>query len=357
MQTGLIIIGTLAVVAALVFSGFAFNPVVYCLLAWSVLWLGIWQAKRMHITAGNEAQARTTDSATRFWLIRLSVLLLSLVLGLGAYTQFLVRTYELPTEYQWQAMAWELGINRPTPTLIEIPAGSFEMGSEIYDTEKPVHRVTIPESFQMGDSEVTFAQYDYYVWRMKRAGFDDLSYPSDSDWGRAKRPVINVDWDEAQGYVNWLSKENQQKLSCRLPSEVEWEYAARAGTTTDYYWGNDSEGKAREHANFSGTKGSDTWSSETAPVKQFKPNGFGLFDISGNVYEWVQDRWHDSYLDKDQIAPEDGSAWESGSGASRVLRGGSWNDTSNFVRSAYRSSLGLGNYVIGFRVVCSPIDH
>ncbi len=142
-------------------------------------------------------------------------------------------------------------------------------------------------------------------------------------------------------------------MHCRLPSEAEWEYAARAGTTTAYYWGDDTGGVVREYANTSGTGGRDKWARETAPVKQFKPNGFGLYDMSGNVWEWTQDRWHEDYTG----APMDGSAWEAGGSPSRVLRGGSWLNTSDFVRSAFRRYYStFGNDVVGFRVVCSPIS-
>ncbi len=228
-------------------------------------------------------------------------------------------------------------------TLLPISAGSFRMGSNNGDNdEKPVHKVTIAKPFWMSETEITFDQYDAYATATGKAK------PEDRGWGRGNRPVINVSWQDTQGYVKWLSQNNKQGLQCRLPSEAEWEYAARAGTTTAYYWGDKPD---RDFANYSFAKGHDKWV-YTAPVKQFKPNGFGLYDMSGNVWEWVQDRWHKDYTG----TPQDGSAWETGSGASRVLRGGSWDLTSNNVRSAFRSYFDDGGYNIGFRVVCSPID-
>lgn len=369
MQKGLIAIGFLVVIAVIVallrFAGFEHNPVIVCMVAWTVLWLGVSQAQRLHVSVGSEAQKVSGQSGPRFWLIRSVALVLSLLLGLTVYTQYLVRQYELPEVYQWQAMAWVMGNNRPLPTLVEIPAGSFEMGGEF---EQPIHTVTISKPFFMAETETTFVQYDYFVWQMKRAGFEGSQYPEDEDWGRTTRPVINVDWEASQAYIHWLNQYFQKDMSCRLPSEAEWEYAARAGTKTTFYWGDDAN---RDYANY-GEEGllarssritgksydidisADKWPN-TAPVKQLAPNKFGLYDMSGNVYERVQDTWHDDY----KAAPDDGSAWESGSSDFHVLRGGSWLSTSNDVRSAHRNrSHGVvGLNFIGFRVVCSPIEH
>ena len=356
MQKGLIAIGFMVVIAVIVallrFTGFEHNPVIVCMVAWTVLWLGVSQAQRLHVSVGSEAQKVSGQSGPRFWLIRSVALVLSLLLGLTVYTQYLVRQYELPEVYQWQAMAWVMGNNRPLPTLVEIPAGSFEMGGEF---EQPIHTVTISKPFFMAETETTFVQYDYFVWQMKRAGFEDSQYPEDEDWGRTTRPVINVDWEASQAYIHWLNQYFQKDMSCRLPSEAEWEYAARAGSTTKFYW---SDEPSRSHANYGKeeccegvAEGDDQWVN-TAPVKQFKPNKFGLYDMSGNVYEWIQDKWHDDYTG----APADGSAWETGSLASRVLRGGSWYDASVDVRSACRYGSGGGGDRVGFRVVCSPIE-
>jgi len=229
--------------------------------------------------------------------------------------------------------------------LMPIPAGQFEMGSSKgQDDEKPIHTVTISKSFWMSETEVTFEQYQTYTAAVNKP------LPSDSGWGTGQRPVINVSWQEASDYTQWLSKTNTKGLSCRLPSEAKWEYAARAGTVTPFYWG---EANSREFANTNGKEGRDQWGNETAPVKSFKPNQWGLYDMSGNVYEWTQDRYHESY----EGAPTDGSAWDSGSGASRVLRGGSWSLASFNVRSANRDSFDGGSGYIGFRVICSPIGH
>ena len=236
-------------------------------------------------------------------------------------------------------------------TLLPIPAGDFMMGSNSgADDQKPVHKVTFSKPFWMSKSEITFDQYDAY------AKATDKSLPNDENWGGGTRPVINVSWDDSQGYVNWLSQNNSQRLQCRLPSEAEWEYAARAGSTSKYPWGDTA---SHEKANY-GTdvccegfsKGRDQWIN-TAQVGSFPENKWGLQDMHGNVWEWVQDPWHKNY----QGAPVNGEVWGNGVDESRrVLRGGSWNDAPFSLPSAYRGGLSpdYRSGFIGFRVVCSP---
>jgi formylglycine-generating enzyme required for sulfatase activity len=234
--------------------------------------------------------------------------------------------------------------------LLRIPQGSFKMGSEKgQDDEKPVHTVNIAYDLRMSATEVTFAQYDAYVQATK-----GKEKPDDSGWGRDTRPVINVSWDDAQGYVKWLSENNGQGLSCRLPSEAEWEYAARAGTTTDYPWGDKA---SHEYANYGKDEccgglavGKDQWVN-TAPVGSFPANQFGLQDMHGNVLEWTQDCWHDNYTD----APTDGTAWESGGDCGRrVVRGGSWGLGPGRLRASDRlvNARDYRDFSLGFRVVC-----
>lgn len=198
------------------------------------------------------------------------------------------------------------------PTMVVIPAGKFTMGSpesEGGDDERPQHAVTFAKPFAVAKFDVTFTEWDACV----DAGVCPRA--TDNGWGRGDRPVINVSWDDAQVYVAWLKQVTRKDY--RLLSEAEWEYAARAGTTMAYYWGNDiGEG----NANCVGC-GSRWDGKQTAPVGSFKPNAFGLHDMAGNVWQWVADCYHDSY----DGAPNDGSAWLSGNCSSRVLRGGSWN--------------------------------
>jgi formylglycine-generating enzyme required for sulfatase activity len=212
------------------------------------------------------------------------------------------------------------------PEMIVIPVGSFMMGSPASqpghnDSEAPQHAVTIARPFAVSKFDITFADFDgcFSVGGCPR--------PSDSGGGRGTKPVINVDWDDAQNYVAWLSEMTGKTY--RLLSEAEWEYAARAGTTTAYYWG-DAIGKANALCLDCGSR-SD---SQTAPVGSFPPNAFGLYDMAGNVWQWVQDCYHGDY----NRAPADGSAWISGDCSHRGLRGGSWNSSSPYLRSAARVS-------------------
>ena len=204
--------------------------------------------------------------------------------------------------------------------MVLIPGGSFQMGDlsgEGDDDEKPVHRVTVP-AFRLGKHEVTFAQWDACVADGGCWGYR----PDDEGWGRGNRPVMNVSWDDAQSFIRWLN--GKTGGGYRLPAESEWEYAARAGTSTKYHVGNSiSSGQA----NFD-----ESGHGKTVPVGSYSANGWGLHDMHGNVYELVQDCWNDSY----RGAPGDGSAWESGNCTRRVGRGGSWDGTARYLRSANR---------------------
>lgn len=228
----------------------------------------------------------------------------------------------------------------PEPEMIEIPRGSFRMGcvrgTDCNSDEKPVHSVNL-QAFEMSKYEVTFEQWDVCV---AMGGCDHL--PEDKGWGRENRPVMNVSWDDIQKYIKWLNRKTGKNY--RLPSEAEWEYAARAGSQTKYPWGNEA---GSNRANCDGC-GSQWDNKETAPVGSFPANAFSLHDMHGNVWEWVQDCLNDSY----KGAPTDGSAWTSGDCGRRVRRGGSWYDGTRYLRSAYRYDgiRGYRNYRIGFRL-------
>ncbi len=235
------------------------------------------------------------------------------------------------------------------PELVVVPSGTYMMGSPSgesgrSDTEGPVHRVRIGRAFAVGVYEVTFAEWDACV-----SGGGCYGYrPDDEGWGRGRRPVINVSWEDAQGYVRWLSRKTGQEY--RLLSESEWEYVARGGTTGPFHTGSTI---STEQANYNGdyTYGSGRKGrhiGKTVKVGSYPSNGFGLHDVHGNVWEWVEDCWNGSYAG----APTDGSAWESGNCAARVLRGGSWNDSPRDLRSAnrFRFATGIRGIVNGFRV-------
>ncbi|WP_299071469.1 bifunctional serine/threonine-protein kinase/formylglycine-generating enzyme family protein [uncultured Paraglaciecola sp.] len=230
-------------------------------------------------------------------------------------------------------------------SIVSIPAGSFMMGSENGDDdEKPVHRVNI-KAFKLMQTEVTWAMYQPCI----DAGAcpNNNSVGGDKGWGKGNRPVINVSWNDiTQHYIPWLNKHTGQKF--RLPSEAEWEYAARAGSTTKFSWGNYISCSQARYGNYDGDCGNDR---KTVSVKSFSPNAFGLYDMHGNVWEWTQDCWNVSY----QNAPNNGSAWTSGNCDKRVLRGGSWYFKPASLRSAYRyiNTRTYRNIYTGFRLVLS----
>jgi len=225
------------------------------------------------------------------------------------------------------------------PEMVVIPAGEFMMGSEQGDKdEKPVHRVAIGKPFAVGRFSVTFDEWDGCI------AHGGCTYrPGDNGWERERHPVIKVSWHDLKEYLAWLSK--QTGKTYRLLTEAEWEYAARAGTTTSYPWG---EKIGKGNANCDGC-GSQWENKETARVGSFKPNAFGLYEMHGNVWQWVEDCYHNTYQD----APADGSAWiQDCDDGSRVRRGGSWNSLADLSRSPHRNRYpARGRFdILGFRV-------
>jgi formylglycine-generating enzyme required for sulfatase activity len=200
---------------------------------------------------------------------------------------------------------------------------------------------------------VTFDQYDAFV----EATNKETSSPDDEGWGRKSRPVINVTWEKAQAYAKWLSAVTGKRY--RLPTEAEWEYAARAGTQTAYWWGDEFQpGMAVCDGCQSEWEGKAE-GSRTARTDDpnFGPNAFGLYHTAGNVWEWVEDCWHNNY--KGASRPDDGKAWlesDGGDCARRVLRGGSWDNEPRTLRSANRDRNYPGNWLNGrgFRLAQDP---
>jgi formylglycine-generating enzyme required for sulfatase activity len=223
------------------------------------------------------------------------------------------------------------------PEMVVVPAGEFKMGSGETVYERPEHRVVIARPFAIGRREITFEEWDLCV-----ASGGCKYRPDDHGWGRGRRPVIDVSWDDAKAFVSWLSQTTQKRY--RLPSEAEWEYAARAGTSSQFWWGRAS---VTDNANCEDC--SRTAPRQTLPTGSFRPNGFGLFDVAGNVAEWVEDCWNESY----RGAPMDGSAWTTGQCGLRGLRGGSFVSKANVIRSAarFRYDHDVRYYANGFRVV------
>ena len=211
------------------------------------------------------------------------------------------------------------------PIMIVIPAGKFTMGSPENEpdreaSEGPQHDVAVAEPFAVSKFEVTFEEWDACVAAARCAGVPD-------HWGRGRMPVINVSWGDAKQYLAWLSELTQKEY--RLLTEAEWEYAARAGSATRYFWGGNPRSGT---ANCDGC-GSSWDRQQTAPVGSLEPNAFGLYDMLGNVWEWVEDSWHENYKD----APIDASAWLTGGDPDyHVIRGGSWRNEGELVRTAVR---------------------
>jgi formylglycine-generating enzyme required for sulfatase activity len=254
------------------------------------------------------------------------------------------------------------------PGMVVVPAGSFLMGALKREgpgdyhfsgpyghgaNSHPQHLVTIVRPFAVGRFEVTFAEWDACV-----AAGGCRHMPADAGWGRGRRPVINVSPDDITGqYLPWLSRRTGKTY--RLLTEAEWEYAARAGTTTPFWWGKSistSQANYNGHYNgeyyfrdikdFYGPKGE--YRARTVPVDSFAANPWGLHNVHGNVAEWLQDCWH-SYYDG---APSDGSAWATGDCELRVVRGGAWRYGAKDLRTASRDWGTRGGRLdyIGFRV-------
>jgi formylglycine-generating enzyme required for sulfatase activity len=232
------------------------------------------------------------------------------------------------------------------PEMVTLPAGRFLMGGArkeegVFPNEFPQHEVRIHHVFALGRYAVTFAEWD----AARQAGAK-LENPADMVWGRDRRPVINVSWNDAVAYLDWLNTElglAGRSNAYRLPSEAEWEYACRAGTTSSF-----SSGTTITKAQAQFSEGALGSAKQTVPVGSFPANAFGLHEMHGNVWEWCADYWHDTY----KGAPANGSEWLSGGSSQRVLRGGSWNGIPSWLRSAgrFRGSPTIRSSSIGFRL-------
>jgi formylglycine-generating enzyme required for sulfatase activity len=231
------------------------------------------------------------------------------------------------------------------PQMVVVPAGEFTMGSPPSEMEAEAqHRVTIGYPLAVGKFTVTFTEWNACV---KDSGCDGYR-PDDQGWGRGRRPVIDVSWENAKAYVAWLSAKTGKPY--RLLSESEWEYAARAGTTTRFSVGDTiSPVQANYNGGGEGSGPSAANRQKTVPVGSFPANGFGLYDMQGNVSEWVEDCWHDDY---NAGVPADGSPWVDGDCQGRVMRGGSWEDSDSELRTSARLGefQGQSSYADGIRV-------
>jgi formylglycine-generating enzyme required for sulfatase activity len=212
--------------------------------------------------------------------------------------------------------------------MLNIPAGSFQMGSGFRMFDLPVHTVAVG-SFKLSAYDVVFDQYDLFARTTGR------SLPDGNRTGRGSLPASGVQWEDAQAFISWLNQKSGRRY--RLPSEAEWEYAARAGATSKYYWGEEfDEGRANNNHQ------------SPTIVGSFPPNPWGLYDMSGDVWQWTQDCAHNNYVG----APTDGSSWTSGDCGNRVARGGAWNSIPTCLWASSRAGMFSAciQSVVGFRL-------
>ena len=244
--------------------------------------------------------------------------------------------------------------NGITLEMVAIPGGTFLMGSpqdekDSFGDERPQHEVNVPPFF-IGKYPITQSQWKEIAATAK---IDIDLETNPSNFKGDELPVERVNWYQATEFCKRLSRETKREY--RLPSEAEWEYACRAGTTTPFYFGETITGElANYNAGYTyAGEAEGEYRQQTTPVGQFSPNAFGLYDMHGNVWEWCADTWHDNY----DGAPTDGSVWiEKGNSSRSTLRGGSWGSKPNNCRSAIRDDparRGCRINNVGFRVVCS----
>ena len=231
-----------------------------------------------------------------------------------------------------------------SPNMVIIPPGTGTIGGEnfrSFQDEAPIFEATVKDSYALSETEITFAQYDQFC----KTGI--RSCPSDEDWGRGKQPVINISWFDAVAYTKWLSKETG--YTYRLPSEVEWEYAARAGTSSKFWWGNEyKQGIDHCDRDLGGCpKGTDL--GHPWQVGILKPNPFGLYDVTSNVYEWVED----CYVDNHNNVTGTTAANKTGDCNDRTVKGASWTMPQPHVHHSLRMGFTINARAdsIGFRVL------
>ncbi|WGZ92436.1 MAG: SUMF1/EgtB/PvdO family nonheme iron enzyme [Candidatus Thiothrix putei] len=317
-------------------------------------------------TAWKEQQHKRQRLVAR---VVIGVLLVVLAV-LGDSLWWLSRNSTFPAQYlfkeqEFRLMNWGI-LPEPLPEMVEIPVttGEFQSGEldkafgKYYNKSLseqgaygqqnfgyPPITAALSAPFAVGQDEITYEQYDYYVWQQHRAGKteEELPYPTGAtrDNGRGQRAVTQVSWDEAVAYTQWLSTKTGKEY--RLPTEVEWEYAARAGGKTAYPWGDEVGVKQANCKNC----GSDWDDKFIAPVGSFAANEWGLYDTSGNVWEWTCSEW------KPELGDDAKQCAGEGASVRRVIRGGSWNDSPDWVRSSARLRLypDFRNDFVGFRVL------
>jgi formylglycine-generating enzyme required for sulfatase activity len=252
------------------------------------------------------------------------------------------------------------------PDMVVVPAGSFTMGSpagekERSDAEGPQHTVTIGKLFAVGKWHVTRDQFEAFVnargyavgttcYKYGAGGQRNGSWRDPGFLQEGSHPVVCISWNNAKDYVDWIASKTRKPY--RLLSEAEFEYAARAGTTTPFWWGSSiTPAQANYNGNFvyAGDGSNGQWRHQTVPASSFAANPWGLYNVHGNAWQWTADCWHGNY----DGAPSDGSGWTTGCSRGHVVRGGSWENGPKFLRAAFRFVLtgdDLEDLYVGFRV-------
>ena len=330
---------------------------------WRLAYLGLGQYSPLRVPP-DSAEARFLSSSR--WARRALLFLLVSLISYVGESYYWSKKNELPLESVVTLQRFRFFGYAPLPDLVPIPPGALEMGEHddafLKTIDKKYFRnfgvpgtaIEIERGFQLGGSEITYDEYDYYVWHQQRAVSPELKFPITAKGGRGNRPVVNINWREANDYAQWLGERRGE--DCRLPTEAEWEYAARAKTRSAYPWGDEvqatHDGTKVPMANCDGC-GSPWDNDQSAPVGQFPANGFGLYDTSGNVWEWTCSAWRDAFDGSEATCAQRDET------VARVVRGGAWLNVAAVARSAARFD-GLPDDrfdYLGFRVLCSsPID-
>lgn len=314
-------------------------------------WRDLRRYRRLRVPKGS-AEGRFVSRSRWAAGAKLAVVALLVVWVGDAY--FWTRIHDLPLDSMITLQRYRLGY-APMPAMARIPAGTFEMGEHDQEFRNgyresdrrfwgaPVREVAISKPFRVSVHEVTYDEYDYYVWLQRGSGNGALIFPNTAKGGRGTHPVVNVNWQEASDYARWLN--GRLGAECRLPTEAEWEYAARGGTRTAYWWGDEA---GSNNANCRDC-GSPWDGAQAAPVGSFPPNPFDLHDTQGNVWEWTCSAWQDEFDGSEERCVD------AKSGVARVVRGGAWNNNAINARSAARNDNDPDNRNdnIGFRVLCS----
>ncbi|MFN7998033.1 MAG: SUMF1/EgtB/PvdO family nonheme iron enzyme [Bryobacteraceae bacterium] len=320
---------------------------------WKLAYFGLGRYRKLRVPAETDEGRFLSWSR---WARRGVLSVMVLLAGFAGQSLYWAASNDLPLASMVTLQRFRMGY-QPIPRFAGIPPGSFDMGEHDMEYLAQIEGESLPnfgvpnrrgvqvaKGFRLSQYEITYDEYDFYVWQQRAAGNVSLKYPTTAKGGRGLHPVVNVNWWEAANYAKWLGLRTRQ--ACRLPTEVEWEYAARAGTSTVYWWG-DSVGTGNANC---ANCGSPWDRDQSAPVGSFKPNRFGLYDVLGNVWEWTCSAWAPHFDENHEEKCAGDHPLER-----RVIRGGSYAFDPRDARSGSRRGLVPNDRRLnaGFRVLCS----